>query len=390
VRSLWGRVPARWRFVAGLFLAVKVALTLIGLLVTAGFDRFLAGLPADDFRTSAAAEQASISSHRSISMWFIWDSMNYLRIAGSAPGEDPNELAFPPLYPLLGRLGALVSGGHTAMALLVVSNAAFLVMLNYAYRLGEQVLGDEDAARRFTRYVVLLPAAFLFQAALTESLFLCLVLAAFYYAERGWWVQVGTFGFFAALSRSVGFLLVIPLAMVLLHQHRYRFDRATLRRYATAGWPLVLVPAGWLVFMAYSEWLSGDWQAYRRLQQEHWSLSMQLPWETLWSGLRSVTPADAARSVFPAVFLVLLIASIRVVKPAYLVYGLIMMAIPLTMGVSSYQSIVRYLVVVFPVSLVLAAWAKRPSVDAYLGVGLALLQGALFVLWLCYWTYFLV
>jgi hypothetical protein len=72
------------------------------------------------------------------------------------------------------------------------------------------------------------------------------------------------------------------------------------------------------------------------------------------------------------------------------VYGLIMITVPLTMGVSSYQSIIRYLVVVFPVSLLLAAWAKRPSVDAYLTVGLALLQGALFVLWLCYWTYFLI
>ena len=96
-----------------------------------------------------------------------------------------------------------------------------------------------------------MPAAFLFQAALTESLFLCLVLACFYYAECRKWLLVGVLGFFLALSRSVGFVVVVPLALVLLQQEiRRPYPRAVFNCVKSGLW-LLLVPAGWLSFMAY-------------------------------------------------------------------------------------------------------------------------------------------
>ncbi|MEK8105605.1 hypothetical protein NKG94_11505 [Micromonospora sp. M12] len=117
---------------------------------------------------------------------------------------------------------------------------------------------------------MLLPTAFLFQAALTESLFVCLALAAFYYAERRRWLLVGVLGYFLAMSRSVGLLMALPLALVLLRQHDWRLGPRALLGYLRIGWPLLLLPAGWFTFMAYCRWRGGDWFAYQHAQETGW------------------------------------------------------------------------------------------------------------------------
>ncbi|GAA2219961.1 hypothetical protein GCM10010429_53390 [Micromonospora olivasterospora] len=165
-----------------MFLGAKAVLTLAGMLALIAFDRMSWTPPADEW--VMRHQQQAISPHRWLSFWFAWDSFLYDHLSRLPLDRPWQEFGFPLLYPFLGRALAPLLGGHTAMALLVVANVALLLMLYYAHRLGERLLGDDVAARRFVRYLVLLPAAFLFQAALTESLFLCLTLAAFHYAER--------------------------------------------------------------------------------------------------------------------------------------------------------------------------------------------------------------
>jgi Gpi18-like mannosyltransferase len=245
-------VPPRWSFALALFFGSKLVLTLVGVVTLYAFDGVPGAPPADD--TLMRTQQHAVSSHRSISMWFAWDSFLYDRLSRLPLSGGWNEFSFPLLYPFLARPVGFVLGGNTALALLLISNVAFLLQLYYAQGLAARLLGDEAAARRFTRYLLLMPAAFLFQAALTESLFLCLALATFYYAEHRRWLIVGIVGYFLALSRSVGFFVVIPLALVLLRQHRYRVDPRALRGYVKVGWPLVLLPAGWLTFMAFCRW----------------------------------------------------------------------------------------------------------------------------------------
>jgi antibiotic biosynthesis monooxygenase (ABM) superfamily enzyme len=91
------------------------------------------------------------------------------------------------------------------------------------------------------------------------------------------------------------------------------------------------------------------------------------------------------------VVLAVLVAGARRLGPPYLVYGVMMVLVPLSMGPPVYKSLLRYLLAVFPVALVLARWAgRRPSLDVWLSAALALLQGALFVVWLAYWTHFII
>jgi hypothetical protein len=382
------RVPAPWLFVVGVFVGTKVVLSGVGVLALSAFDEVPWAPPPDE--TTMREQQRAISGHRAVQLWLAWDSFLYDHLTRVPLDEPWRDFGFPLLYPFLARPLAPLLGGDTALALLLVANVAFLLMLFYAHRLGERLLGDDAVARRFVRYLVLLPTAFLFQAALTESLFLCLALAAFHYAERRRWLLVGIVGFFLALSRSVGFFVVLPLALVLLRQHGYRLGPRALWGYVRVGWPLLLVPAGWLTFMAFCKWQSGDWFAYKHAQEKGWGISVQNPLGVLWHGLTGTPPRDALRVWFAVVVLVVLVAGVRHLGLPYLAYGLIMVLVPLSMGPPVYKSLLRYLLAVFPVGLVLARWARHATADAWLTAALALLQGALFVIWLAYWTHYII
>jgi hypothetical protein len=401
--GLAARVPAPWGFVLAVFVGSKVVLSLVGVIALSASDGVPGAPPADE--VMMRVQQDAVSPYRWISLWFAWDSFLYDHLAQLPLDRPWRDFGFPLLYPFLARPLAPLLGGHTAWALLLVSNLALIFQLYYAHQLGARLLGsgaaggpadgaaggdDPAAGRRFVRYVLLLPAAFLFQAALTESLFLCLALAAFWYAERRRWLLVGIVGYFLALSRSVGFLVVVPLALVLLRQHGYRLDPRTLGRYLRRGWPLLLVPAGWLTFMAFCRWQSGDWYAYKHAQEKGWGISVQNPFRVAYAALTGDNSADALRVWCAVAVLVVVVAGMRWAELPYLVYTAIVVLVPLSMGPPVHKSLLRYLLAAFPVGLVLARWARRATLDTWLTAALALLQGALFVVWLTYWTHFII
>ncbi|MGC4892436.1 hypothetical protein [Micromonospora sp. DT31] len=385
------RLPEPWGFVLAVFVGSKLVLSLVGVLVLAAWDGVPGAPPPGE--TGTRAQQDAISPHRWFSLWFAWDSFLYEHLARLPLDRPWPDFGFPLLYPFLARPLAPLLGGHTAWALLLVSNVALVFQLYYAYRLGGRLLGGggPDDGRRAVRYLLLLPTAFLFQAALTESLFVCLALAAFWYAERGRWLLVGVLGYFLAMSRSVGFLVVVPLALVLLREHGWRVGPRTWPRLLRQGWPLVLVPAGWLTFMAFCRWQSGDWFAYQRAQETGWGIRLQNPLATATSALTGGNSADALRVWLAVATLAVAVVGLR--RRAdwpYLAYTLVMVLVPLSMGPPVYKSLLRYLLAAFPVALVLARWAGRPSLDGWLTAGLALLQGALFAAWLTYWTHLII
>ncbi|MET7806382.1 hypothetical protein [Micromonospora chersina] len=390
-RRLAARIPAPWGFVLAVFVGSKAVLSLVGVLVLTAWDGVPGAPPADE--AMMRVQQDRISSHRWVSLWFAWDSFLYDHLARLPLDRPWRDFGFPLLYPFLARPLAPLLGGHTAWALLLVANVALLFQLWFAYRLGARLLGDEDPGdgRRAVRYLLLLPTAFLFQAALTESLFVCLALAAFWYAEQRRWLVVGIVGYFLAMSRSVGFVVVIPLALVLLRQHGWRLNLRSLPRYVREGWPLLLVPAGWLTFMAFCRWQSGDWFAYQHAQEKGWGIKVQNPLGVAGSALVGDNSANALR-VWIAVAM-LAVAAVGLRRRAdwpYLVYTVIVVLVPLSMGPPVYKSLLRYLLAAFPVALVLARWARRPGLDGWLTAGLALLQGALFAVWLTYWTHLII
>ncbi|MEV4510247.1 hypothetical protein AB0K00_14935 [Dactylosporangium sp. NPDC049525] len=385
------RVPPHWRYALLVFAVSRVALSLLGILVRQALEGAGVGPPSAE--AQMLQDQAAVSPHVWYSMWFAWDAFQYRDLA-EVPWGGWTHTGFPLLFPVLAKAVAVPLGGDTELALLLISAAAYVVLLSYLYRWTLLVLGDSGGpddhatARRACRYLALMPAGFLFHAPLTESLFVCLAVAAFYHAERRQWLLVGVIGYFLSMSRSVGFLVVVPLAMLLLRERGYRLGPRALLAHLRAGWPLLLVPAGWLTFMAYSRWRVGDWFDYQNEQRRGWQIEPQSPLRTIWTGLcEEVAPIDRTRLYVALVVLAIAVAGLWWLHPAYAVYTVLLVLASMTIGPVVYRSLLRYLLVAFPLAAVLAgATAGRERDTAFTAV-LAGTQGVLFALWIAYWTH---
>jgi Mannosyltransferase (PIG-V) len=147
------------------------------------------------------------------------DADHYLRIAEHGYSvHHPAETAFFPLYPALIRLvGFVVRSDVVAGA--AISAACLLIALILLHRLTELELG-KPAANATVLLIAFAPLSFFFSAVYTESLFLMLSVGALLAVRQDHLKLGGVLAALAALTRPTGFLLAIPLAIVVLRRHR--------------------------------------------------------------------------------------------------------------------------------------------------------------------------
>lgn len=368
------RVPPWRRDATGLlvaFVVTRVVLVVVGLV-----SRDLT--PGPVVHPQPLGIGASYSSVPFLDLWGQWDSSWYLSIAEggykSFPLEGPfANYAFFPLYPFLARAVGWFVGGPF-LGGLVVSNVAFLVACVFLYRL---VALDDDAgtARRAVKYLIAAPTAFLFSAMLTESLFLALAVMCFYFARTKRWWAVGVLGFFLALSRAPGALVVVPLLWMYLEQR----GRSLRRVRPDALW-LAGFPAGLCVFMAVNEALTGDALAFRHIQITAWGHHLQDPVSALWGALSSDRFSYRFNGWYLVMVLGLTLVLRRRVGTAYLLLIVVSLVPPMSYG--TWEAMTRYTVVIFPLYVIGArATEGRRHVDRAATIAMVLLQGFLMSQW---------
>ncbi|MBV9720259.1 MAG: glycosyltransferase family 39 protein [Candidatus Eremiobacteraeota bacterium] len=299
------------------------------------------------------------SSHALLAVWGRWDAVHYLDIA--TQGYQGTDMAFFPLFPLLIRLVGSLAGSHLIAGLLI-SNASFFFGLLYLYKLLEHEF-DRAVARRAIFYVSIFPTAVYFAAVYTESLFFMLTVATFYYMrEHRWWLA-GVLGFFAALTRVEGVLLIVPFVIEWWAQGR-RSGTKGLFNLAAA----VLIPLGLGVYMAYLWVLRAD-PLYFSHVQVHWNRHLAPPWVSLANAFGKLLHGPGAQLVahqsleiaFTLLLIGVLIAGWHALRPSYIAYMALSILVP--MSTSNLMSMPRFALVVFPMFAILARWGERPWVN---------------------------
>jgi Mannosyltransferase (PIG-V) len=318
-----------------------------------------------------------------------WDATWYLSIA-HAGYRYTAETVFFPLYPGLVALGgAPVEGGASAVLVaIVVSSACALAALFLLHRLVELDLGPE-VARSAVWVLAWLPVALFLSAVYPESLFLALVIGAFYAGRLGRWWLAGLLGALAAATRNSGVLLAVPLATLYLYGPRA--DRPPDRpagglrpRYGLRPdllW-IVAVPIGLLAYLAYLDiTLGGPLAPFN--QQAHWHRSFVplggVPagaWEGVKAAIAAV-PGGASligahlstdsivRRIVELGFLVLAVALLRLSWRRLPVPYTVFAGLGLLLGVSApssvepLRSLPRFTLVLFPLWVALALWATE-------------------------------
>lgn len=203
------------------------------------------------------------------------DAGAYLGIAENGYFFDRN-LVFYPGYPLLVRLAGFAIGdwmisGLSVSALFYALSACMLyklLLLDYSH----------DEALRAVKYLAILPGAFFFICPMTESLFLFLCLASLFLARTGKWLPACILGAYAAFTRSLGVLVFAPLFFEAVHGLKRNRDEKPLwlRRIICC----FIVLLGTLAYLFINYRITGDWFAFSKLEEEHWSQSMGFFFDT--------------------------------------------------------------------------------------------------------------
>ncbi|MCX6784480.1 MAG: hypothetical protein NTV81_00900 [Candidatus Komeilibacteria bacterium] len=361
---LVSKIPKEIKFIIILFVVSRLVLTLVGLVSRAELE---------------PAVGLKYLNQPYLDVWAVWDAGWYLNIAQSGYSAQPiwqsqANYAFFPLYPLMARwLGWLV--GNAALAALIISGLACLVAAWYLWRLVKLKFSEEQAKWAII-FFFLFPVSFLFSGLLTESLFLALLLAIFYYAETDHWPLVGILGFFLALTRSVGIVTILPLLLIYFAQRNYSWKKLDWRLI----W-LLLIPLGLLIFMAFNEWLTGSWLAFVTIQQA-WHHFAANPAITLYRGLFSGNHYWVFNSAFTIIILALVLGFWKKITTPYVWLSLFFIIIPLASSVTSLNSMSRYLAVIFPIFWLLGS----PTWPKWLRWGLAVVCGALQLYLMAGWT----
>lgn len=299
------------------------------------------------------------SSHLLLAVWGRWDAVHYLDIASI--GYHGTDMAFFPLYPALVAILGRFTGNHLIAGLLI-SNAAFFFGLLYLYKWVEHEF-DRTVARRAIFYISIFPTAVFFSAVYTESLFFALTVASFYYIREHKWVIAGIIGFFAALARVEGVILVVPFLI-----EWYQTYQGGQKRLFQPALAICLIPLGLAVYMAYLWVLNGD-PLYFSHVQIHWNRHLAPPWVAIGHALYVMQHATQPQTIanqflelsFTALMIGVLIGGYKRLRPSAWTYMALSILIP--MSTSSLMSMPRFALVLFPMFTILALWGRKPSVN---------------------------
>lgn len=313
-------------------------------------------------RTHPAALGVAARVHQGL---LGWDAGWYEGIArvGYAP-LGHQALRFFPLFPLMGRALATVSGVSDGTALLVVANVAALAATAMLRILVLRETGDVRLATRSVWLLSLVPPAFVLVMGYAEPLLLVCTVGCFLAIRPGgpitWWAAAAL-GLAAGLTRPLGVLLVLPVVVEAVR----RWPGATRNERLAAATAVVAPVAGAGAFLAWSWGVFGDALLPLRVQAQaghHGGLSD--PLRTLVDDARGVFHhhfGTALHVPWVVLVVVLVVVCWRRLPASYGAFatGVVLVALSGT----NLDSFERYALSAFPLLIAGASLTAEPRVE---------------------------
>ena len=300
-----------------------------------------------------------------LGFWTCTDSGHYLDIArdwylSEGSVDRLVQLVFLPGYPVIVRLFSAITG-DTLVAGLIVSALCFAganVMLYKLVRLD----ADHDTAFRAVKFLSLSPAVFFFVAPMSESLFLFCTLSCIYLVRRGKMLPGCLLGTYAAFTRSLGVILLVPVFFELVQR------RARFRDYLT----VLLIPLGFAAYCLINYLVAGDALKFMDYQHEHWN--QQLGWFFNTAAYQTENAVYSFSQNKPNFFglwlpnilaqlisLALMLFAVKKLRSSYTAYFLVYFIV--AMGATWLLSAPRYITALFTVPVALAAVTQNRRAD---------------------------
>jgi len=296
-----------------------------------------------------------------------WDSEWYFKIAteGYQYSSDPTiqqTIVFYPLYPMLARGLAAISGLTTADALLLISNVAGLLAIVALFKLVREEFGDQIALATIA-LLSFFPASVVLSAGYTEPLELLLIVCFFLALKRMHYLSAALLAGLAVADRSTGIIL-LPVLVWQMWRERDR------KAFFSALIPCVLLAtSGIWMFMIYLWYAFGDPFIFSK-GQSAFHLGATLPVRLVAALklepftqmiLNDWNPWGQA-SWFTLLFIVLIAVGWFRLPFSWTMLamgGLLLPYLALSGGPAGFTSMSRFNLVSFPLFVVLAEFAMR-------------------------------
>ena len=369
-----------WNDVVGPFLVTRVVLLVVGWL--AGFFPTSPDYPLQE----VLARGWHFSPYRLLDIWGRWDTGWYMSIVHNGymlqadHTQQQTNLTFFPLYPMFVRLILLPipdswqTDGVVLLVGVLVSNLCLLGALFLLYLFAQEITHDVGVAQRTVYYLLLFPTAFFLSCFYTDAPFLLLSVAALYAAQRRLWAWAALAAALLSITRPLGVLITPALAWIYLSSLDWRIREVR----ANVLW-LLLAPVPFLLYLAWMGQATGDWLAPLNAQQAFFR-GFAWPWQTLFAPAHPHPLITPLEQFFLALFLI--VATIACWRLPSAAYGLWVWALTLPfLFTGTTTSSLRYIVVAFPVYIVLAQWGKHVVLDRLLQLLFFAIQIVLMVAW---------
>lgn len=282
---------------------------------------------------------------------FIWsfgnfDGVHYLAIAKNAYAFQYTQ-AFFPLYPLLIKFISLMTLGNFLLAGLLISNASFLISLFVFYKLLLKT-SERKIALWSVVFLITFPTSFYFGSVYTESIFLLLILLSYYLLEKKRFLYSYFVGSFTSATRLVGLFLAPTLIDFIKKRNLL---------------PLIIVPIGFIFYVIYLKIEFNNPLYFLTSQsifgQERSTTPIVLLPQVFWRYIKILKTTNgllfynALLEISSTLFaLVTLLFAYKKVSARWVTFSLMAILAPTLTG--TLASMPRYILIAFPIYIVLA------------------------------------
>jgi hypothetical protein len=329
--------------------------------------------------------------------WAGFDGVHYLTIMNRGYRGADLIQAFFPVYPYLTKLLNFIFDNFLLTSLLI-SNASFVILMYVWHGFIEQFY-TRKIANWATISLLLFPTSFFFVASYTESLFLLLVILTFWFInKKNYWIAAICIAL-ASATRITGILLIPAVLIEIIFpkiQFNTIFDKGILRgdflqkiqieiKNQMVKWkyfikPVGIISLGSIGLLSYMYYLYkdfGDPLLFFSVQEEFGGGVRQQSFisypQVIWRYIKilaTARPFDLKyftyiqEFLFGTLGLLGLIYSVKKTRFSYVIFALLAFFLPTLTG--TFSSMSRYMLVCFPIFILLANWSQKSKIFRYL------------------------
>lgn len=268
-----------------------------------------------------------------------WDGGHYLNIAKFGY-QISEETAFFPLYPLFIKFLSLLYKNEFFWGL-VISNVSLLIFLYLFFKVVKKRYSKNIAFNSLVSFIFF-PTAFFTTVYYSESLFLLMVIAAFYFMENKKLYLAALFVNLASFTRLVGAGLIVSV----FYKYFQSIDFQVKKINVKIVYPL-LSTFGILGYCLYLLSKTGDPLNFLNVQTI-WGRSVSDPISTLLSYIWTFLSGDVRPFTdyldlsLTAAFLAILVTGVKKIPSSWWIFSILVILIPASSG--TLTSMPRYLI----------------------------------------------